>query len=117
MMLHGLDYLYQVCHTVHTGICAWKLDQLILMTDLKPDNIMTRLENKSIQGWDAHDEFNNPLPQNNCADRMIYLSQNNYGSPISVRDNIIVDFGLSDGPHNDCIQAEPFRTPEVTPRR
>jgi serine/threonine-protein kinase SRPK3 len=87
------------------------------MTDLKPDNIMVRLEDKSILERDAHDEFDNPLPQKKCADRTIYLSRNNYGQPTSITGIIsIVDFGLSvtgDGPHNGCIQAEPYRAPEV----
>jgi serine/threonine-protein kinase SRPK3 len=78
---------------------------------------MVRLQDKSILERDAHDEFDNPLPQKKYADRTIYLSRNNYGQPTSITGIIsIVDFGLSvtgDGPHNGCIQAEPYRAPEV----
>lgn len=87
------------------------------MTDLKPDNIMVRLENKSILEKDARDEFVNPLPQKISDDRTIYLSQNNYGQPASVTGIVsITDFGHAvkgAGPHNGCIQAEPYRAPEV----
>lgn len=60
------------------------------VTDLKPDNIMVRLENKSILEEDARAEFNNLTS--------------------------ITDLGLSvmgAGPHHGCIQAEPYRAPEV----
>jgi serine/threonine-protein kinase SRPK3 len=78
---------------------------------------MVRLEHKSILEEDARDEFNNPLPQKICDDRTIYLSRNNYGQPRLVTGIVsITDFGLSvrgAGPHNGCIQAEPYRAPEV----
>lgn len=78
---------------------------------------MVRLEDQSILEKDALDEFNNPLPQKKCDDRTIYLSRNNYGRPTSVTGIVsITDFGLSvrgDGPYNGCIQAEPYRAPEV----
>ena len=83
MMLHGLNYLHQVCHVIHTGRNVkstngvWKLDQLIHMTDLKPSNIMVRLEDRSILERSAHDEFDNPLPQKKCADWTVYLARNN----------------------------------------
>jgi len=46
------------------------------MIDLKPDNIMVRLEDKSILEEDAHDEFNNPLPQKICDDHKIAIYVN-----------------------------------------
>lgn len=66
MMLHGLGYVHQVCHTVHTGRNveslnrAWKPDQHIHMTDLIPDNVMARLDDKSILEIDTHD--NSTIP-------------------------------------------------------
>lgn len=78
---------------------------------------MVRPENKAILEEDALDEFNNPLPQKICDDRTIYLSRNNYGQPSKVTGIVsIIDFGFSvrgDGPHYGCIQAEPYRAPEV----
>lgn len=78
---------------------------------------MARFEDKSILERDTHDEFKNPLPQRICDDRTVYLSRNNYGQPAVVTGIVsITDFGLSvmgDGPHNGCIQAEPYRAPEV----
>lgn len=78
---------------------------------------MVRLEDQSILVKDALDEYNNPLPQKKYDDRTIYLSRNNYGRPASVTGIVsITDFGLSvrgDGPYNGCIQAEPYRAPEV----
>jgi serine/threonine-protein kinase SRPK3 len=78
---------------------------------------VVRLEDKFILERDAHDEFDNPLPQKICEDRTIYLSRNNHGRPISLTGIVsITDFELSvrgDGPHNGCIQAEPYHAPEV----
>lgn len=78
---------------------------------------MVRLEDKAILAKDAHDEFENPLPQKRYEDRTIYLSRNNYGQPKSVPGIVsITDFGLSvhgDAFNNGCIQAEVYRAPEV----
>ncbi|KAI9830512.1 MAG: hypothetical protein M1819_005470 [Sarea resinae] len=103
MLLHGLDYLHRVCHIIHS--------------DLKLDNIMVRLEDKSILERDARDEYENPLPQKIYDDRTMYLSRNNYGRPSSFTGIIsITGFGLSvkgDSLPNGCIQVEPYRAPEV----
>jgi serine/threonine protein kinase len=87
-------------------------------TDLKPDNIMVRLEDRELLSQVARDEFENPLPQKHCNDgRIIYLSRKNY-SPL--KDIIglveITDFDLAvqgDFPQDGCIQAEVYRAPEV----
>lgn len=92
-------------------------DLLIHITDLKPDNIMVRLEDKTILDRDARDEYENPLPQKRYDDRAIYLSRNNYGQPTSATGIVsITDFGHSvhgDISNNGCIQAEVYRAPEV----
>ncbi|EON64188.1 hypothetical protein W97_03418 [Coniosporium apollinis CBS 100218] len=103
MLLKGLDYLHDTCRVIHT--------------DLKPDNILVRLEDKSILERSALDEFENPLPQKRRDDRTIYLSRNDYGQPKSIPGIVsITDFGFStegNGLHYGCIQAEPYRAPEV----
>lgn len=90
---------------------------LIDIVDLKPDNIMVRLEDKSMLERDARDEMENPLPQKKYNDRTIYLSRNNYGQPATVTGIVsITDFGHSvqgDDSNNGCIQAEVYRAPEV----
>lgn len=90
---------------------------LIHRTDLKPDNILVRFEDKSILEKNARDGFINPLPEKIYVDRKIYISRNNYGQPTSVPAMVsITDFGHSVqgvGPHYGCIQAEPYRAPEV----
>ncbi|MCJ1408035.1 hypothetical protein MMC19_002108 [Ptychographa xylographoides] len=87
------------------------------MIDLKLDNIMVRLEDKSILDRDARDEREYPLPQKTLDDRKIYLSRNNYGQPSKIPGIVcITDFGLSkkgDVANYGCIQAEVYRAPEV----
>ncbi|KAK2807680.1 hypothetical protein FQN51_000117 [Onygenales sp. PD_10] len=107
MVLQAVDYLHSECHVIHT--------------DLKPDNIMMKLEDNELLDRDARDEFfENPLPQKQSEDgRTIYLSRRNYGAPKSIYAIVeITDFDLSvrgDGPyqHSGCIQAEVYRAPEV----
>ncbi|PQK17463.1 hypothetical protein BB8028_0007g06580 [Beauveria bassiana] len=103
MILHGLDYLHSECQVIHT--------------DLKPDNILVKLEDLAILDRDALDEYHNPLLQKITHDRTIYLSRNNYG-PFSIPAGIvqIADFGYSKSGkthHSGCIQAEAYRAPEV----
>ena len=128
MILQGLDYLHTECQVIYTGMIIAKLTvdflnpsrvaQLIVGTDLKPDNIMVKIEDISILDRDARNEFEHPLPRKQCEDgRTIYLSRNNYGQPSATTGIVrITDFGLSVRghlPHRGCIQAEVYRAPEV----
>lgn len=129
MILHGLDYLHSECQVIHTGktlssprlILAQKWCQEIRVTDsidLKPDNIMVKIEDPSLLDREARDEYEKPLPQKRCSDgRLIYLSRNNYGQPSKTTGVVrITDFDLSvlgNKPHTGCIQAEVYRAPEV----
>ncbi|KAJ5561485.1 hypothetical protein N7461_000246 [Penicillium sp. DV-2018c] len=104
MVLHGLDYLHSECHVIYT--------------DLKPDNIMIKVEDPSILEKSARDEYEHPLPQKSCSDgRTIYLSRNDFGIYEKNTGIIqIIDFDLSvrgDKPNRGRIQAEIYRTPEV----
>ncbi|XWW93606.1 hypothetical protein V2A60_001540 [Cordyceps javanica] len=103
MILQGLDYLHSECQIIHT--------------DLKPDNILVKIEDPSILEKDALDEYCNPLPQKIDENRTIYLSRNNYGPLLRPTGIVqIGDFGLSVSgkmEHTGCIQAEAYRAPEV----
>lgn len=90
-----------------------------LIADLKPDNIMIRIEDPKMFEEDAIEEYNNPLPEKQLDDRIIYLSRNNFG-PLSRPTGIIqlVDFDLAvrSTPgklHYGAIQGEKYRAPEV----
>lgn len=80
---------------------------------------MVKIEDSTIFERDAADEFNNPLPQKNLDDRIIYLARNNYG-PLARPTGIIqlVDFDLAvrTAPaqiHTGAIQGENYGAPEV----
>ncbi|KAF5656260.1 CMGC SRPK kinase [Fusarium circinatum] len=105
MILLALDYLHTECQVIHA--------------DLKPDNIMIRIEDPKMFEKDAIEEYNNPLPEKQLDDRTIYLSRNNFG-PLTRPTGIIqlVDFDLSvrSSPgklHYGAIQGEQYRAPEV----
>ncbi|KAK7577697.1 hypothetical protein V3481_016239 [Fusarium oxysporum f. sp. vasinfectum] len=105
MILLGLDYLHNECHVIHA--------------DLKPDNIMIRIEDSKMFEKDAIEEYNNPLPEKQLDDRTIYLSRNNYGPLARPTGTIqLVDFDLAvhSKPgelHYGAIQGEIYRAPEV----
>lgn len=65
----------------------------------------------------AHDEYASPSPQKVTADRTIYLSRNDFGHLLKPTGVVqISDFGLSVSgktQQTGCIQAEPYRAPEV----
>jgi serine/threonine-protein kinase SRPK3 len=130
MMLQGLDFLHSECHIIHTGenpppshpipsihLQLGKRLEAEDLLDMKPDNVMVKLEDLSILGRDAKDEYNDPLPQKQLDDRTIHLSRNNYGNLRSPTGLIkLTDPGLAvpgDVPRSGYIQAELYRAPEV----
>ncbi|KAF2765741.1 non-specific serine/threonine protein kinase [Teratosphaeria nubilosa] len=103
MILHGLDYLHTECQLIHT--------------DLKPDNIIIKLEDDTILDRDAQKEHLDPLPQKHIDGRIIYLARNDYGKLAGPTGPIqIVDFDRSvvgNVARYGPIQAEVYRAPGV----
>lgn len=79
------------------------------------------LEDPSLLSLAAEEEYTDPLPQKQCSDRrIVYLSCGDFGPLRKISGLIqIIDFDLAvrgDGPNvvrDGCIQAEPYRAPEV----
>lgn len=95
-------------------------NSLLITIDLKPDNIMVKIEDPSILEESAKDEYKHPLPQKVYPDgHTIYLSRNNFGSfrrttgVINITDFDLSVRGDSDEPNSGCVQAEVYRAPEI----
>ncbi|CAG8225126.1 unnamed protein product [Penicillium salamii] len=93
-ILQALDYLHTECRIIHT--------------DLKPANIMLRLEDHELLSRDARDEFENPLPRKYCDDgRIIHLSRKGFGPLKDIVGLVeVTDFDLAvrgDLPRDGCI--------------
>lgn len=93
---------------------------MLITIDLKPDNIMVKVEDPSILEESAKDEYKHPLPQKVYPDgHTIYLSRNNFGSfrrttgVINITDFDLSVRGDSDEPNSGCVQAEVYRAPEI----
>lgn len=105
-LLSGIDYLHSECHIIHT--------------DIKPENILIRLENPSVLDDVAKGEAEKPSLRKVLDDRIVYLSRNNFGHPKSSPGKpVITDFdtatrGNVSHPLTHPIQPNPYRSPEVT---
>ncbi|KAL3469924.1 kinase-like protein [Aspergillus californicus] len=105
LVLEGLHYLHSECHVIHT--------------DLKSDNILMALRDKSVLDAVAHDEIAEPIPLKKLEDRTIYLSRNDFGlQGRGSGRSVITDFGLAvHGDkvplHRHPIQPDEYRAPEV----
>lgn len=126
MILHGLDYLHSECQIIHGGMFFSCFKPFVLLArligwrvvDLKPDNILVKIEDTTILERAALEEYQFPLPQKETMDgRVIYSSRNDYGpflGPVGLIQ--ISDFGFSvsgTGRHTGCIQTPLYRAPEV----
>jgi serine/threonine-protein kinase SRPK3 len=96
---------------------AYEFTSLTREIDLKPDNIMMKIEDPGIFERSARDEYDRPLPQKLVDGRIIYLSRNDYGKPSAPTGVVqITDFDLSvlgKKQNSGCIQADIYRAPEV----
>ncbi|KAL9101424.1 MAG: hypothetical protein Q9163_003316 [Psora crenata] len=107
MVLTGLHYLHTKCHIIHTAL-----------VDLKPDNILLGIEDRTVIEDLVNDEVEEPTPRKEEGSRAIYLSRNfgDYKGPPGPPK--IADFGLAvkgnvSGLHKHPIQADLFQAPEV----
>ena len=84
---------------------------------------MLVLEDPSLLSLAAQEEYTDPLPQKQCSDgRITYLACGDFGPLRKISGLIqLIDFDFAvrgGGPsvglvHDGCIQAEPYRAPEV----
>ena len=68
MVLHGRDYIHSECRFIHAGLCHIAPirpcnNSLLPCAELKPDNIMVKLEDPSLLKEAARGGFEEPLPQ------------------------------------------------------
>jgi serine/threonine protein kinase len=102
-----------VCHHITAS-------HLRVVQDIKPENILIRLENSSVLDDVAKAEAEKPSPRKVLDDRIVYLSRNNFGHPKSSPGKpVITDFdtatpGNVSHPLTHPIQPNPYRSPEVT---
>jgi serine/threonine-protein kinase SRPK3 len=88
--------------------------------DIKPENILVGLENRSVLDRVAKAEVEEPSPRKILDGRIVYLSRNNFGHPESSPGKpVIADFdtatyGNTQEPLMHSIQPNPYRAPEVT---
>jgi serine/threonine protein kinase len=106
-LLQGLDYLHSECRIVHT--------------DLKADNIMMGLGDRTILDRVVQDEAKHPSPRKmpDSHGRILYQSRSDFGDAPTdevIASAKITDIGLAtwgDERHNHSIQSNAFTAPEV----
>jgi serine/threonine-protein kinase SRPK3 len=126
LLLQGLDYLHSECNVIHTGKLHPLLPfvpstpMLIVLADLKTDNILVGFEKSSVVKDFAHAQAANPMPRKVKDGRSIYVSHHDFG-PLRSYYILpkITDFGLAHMQGNPSqlnrhpIQPDHYRAPEV----
>ncbi|KAI0389358.1 hypothetical protein F5Y17DRAFT_449207 [Xylariaceae sp. FL0594] len=93
MILEALDYLHRSARSPTLIQLLTNFSTFNWQVDLKPGNVMVKLEDLAVAERDGRDEYNNPLPQKITDGRTLYLSRNNYGRFSKPLDVIqLVDF-------------------------
>ncbi|KAI1157405.1 kinase-like domain-containing protein [Nemania serpens] len=97
----ALDFLHREC--------------LIIHTDIKADNIMFGIEDRSVSSDFEKKELSDPSPRKVLEDRTIYTSRE-LSMPKKVGAPILCDFGSAvcgDEEHREDVQPNVYRAPEV----
>ncbi|KAK2736308.1 hypothetical protein FQN55_001694 [Onygenales sp. PD_40] len=98
-LLAAVDYLLKEAHVIHT--------------DLKPNNLLMGIDDKSVLAEYEKDELTHPVPRKVVGDRTLYLSR---PLPLTFGPPILCDLGEArpgDEEHQDDIMPDVYRAPEV----
>ncbi|POR32176.1 Protein kinase domain-containing protein [Tolypocladium paradoxum] len=107
ILLEGLDYMHTQAHVIHT--------------DLKLDNIMIAIEDRSTIDNFVHGQAAHPMARKHIGDHTVYRCHNDFGPVLKSAGNLIphiTDFGLAQRgdkaePLIHPIQPDEYRAPEV----
>lgn len=112
----GLTYLHDECKLVHTGKSTKnEADFILLKADIKADNILIEIEDRSVLESFVREEMEYPSPRKFVDNAPIYASRR-FHLPNDYGEVVLSDFGAAvSGDQRQIHDAQPnvYRCPEV----